>query len=193
MAITRLPATDRRRAERLLHQQCWNWGRDIVRPEGNLLLEAGFERQRPPERVIGSTHYKLVLQGGGSWMLWGFGFFYGNPQLGGIYVNRYRFKPHWMNLEDVEGPIWKPDMVPPAVSPPSTSVPWELVAEAALRIADYEDWAIERCGVEYRNDVFEQWRDSRKGIAPEQLPAAWRALALRINPASQPHREEVFQ
>ncbi|MCB1019515.1 MAG: hypothetical protein KDC27_06280 [Acidobacteria bacterium] len=191
--MTRLPSMVRRRAERLLHQQCWNWGRDIVRPEGNLLLEAGFTRQRPPEGVPGSTRYTLELEEGGRWMLWGFGFFYGTPRLGGVYVNRYQFRPHWVNLAAVEGPIWKPDMIPTSDSPASAAIPWELAAAAVRRIADYEEWALERCGVAYRRAVLEQWRESRKGLAPERLPEAWRALALQIEAVSQPHPEEVPQ
>ena len=35
------------RAARLLSQQVWCWGRDIERPDGNWLMEVGFERIEP--------------------------------------------------------------------------------------------------------------------------------------------------
>lgn len=82
MAVIPISGALQRQGQELLHQQCWNWGRDIVRPEGNLLLEAGFVKQRPPEGIAGSTRYALRLADGGCWMLWGFGFFYATPELG---------------------------------------------------------------------------------------------------------------
>ena len=59
----------RRKGQELLHQQCWNWGRDIVRSEGNLLLEAGFLKRRPPGEEAGSSCYTLALSDGDSLML----------------------------------------------------------------------------------------------------------------------------
>ena len=73
MALSPVSGPRRRKGRELLHRQCWNWGRDIVRPEGNLLLEAGFVKWRPPEGETGLTCYTLALPGGDSLMLWGFG------------------------------------------------------------------------------------------------------------------------
>ena len=179
----------RRKGQQLLHQQCWIWGQDILRPEGNLLLEAGFTRQRPPQGVAGSTQYVLRLVDAGCWMLWGFGFFYGTPDLGGIYVNRFQFRPQWMGLDAVGGAIWKPDMIPSGELPPDPSVILKLAAAAVRRIADYEDWALSRCGLSYRRAVLERWRETTK-TAPERLPEAWRALAEQIESASWPDLRE---
>ncbi|MCS6839908.1 MAG: hypothetical protein NZ701_03935 [Roseiflexus sp.] len=52
-----LPAHLQQRGAELLHLQCWLWGCDIRRPEGNLLLEYGFSRQRPPAGATGSSAY----------------------------------------------------------------------------------------------------------------------------------------
>ena len=35
-------------AEALLSQQIWCWGCDIMRPNGNWLIEIGFKRIEPP-------------------------------------------------------------------------------------------------------------------------------------------------
>ena len=180
----------RRKGQALLHQQCWNWGRDILRPEGNLLVEAGFTRQRPPQGVTGATRYVLRLAGAECWMLWGFGFFYGTPDLGGVYVNRFQFRPRWMGLDAVGGPIWNPDMIPTGEPPPDPSVLLKLAATAVRRIADYEDWTLNRCGLPYRQAVLAQWRADAK-IAPERLPEAWRVLAGQIESASWPHLSEL--
>ena len=173
---------NRRKGQKLLHQQCWNWGRDILRPEGNLLLEAGFTRQPPPQGAAGSTRYVLRLVDAGCWMLWGFGFFYGTPDLGGIYVNRFHFRPQWMGLDAVGKPIWSPDMIPSGGLPPDPSVLLKLAAAAVRKIADYEDWALARCGLPYRLAGLAQWRETSK-MAPDRLPEAWRALAEQLESA----------
>ena len=179
----------RRKGKELLDRQCWNWGRDIVRPEGNLLLEAGFLRRRPPEGVAGSSCYTLALPDGDSLMLWGFGLLYGTPRKGGVFLNRYQFRPVWLPSETVHEAIWTPDIFPTAQTPPSPRVPVDLTVAAMRRIADYEEWALARCGLEYRRTVLRQWKRRSKRLPPEALPQAWRALADAID--GQPHREPM--
>ena len=174
----------RRKGKELLDRQCWNWGRDIERPEGNLLLEAGFRRRRPPEGEAGSSCYTLALPDGDSLMLWGFGLLYRTPRKGAVFLNRYQFRPVWLPSETVREPIWKPDTVPAARTPPSPHVPVDLTVAAIRRIADYEEWALARCGLEYRRAVLRQWKRSSRGLPPQALPQAWRSLAAAID--SQP-------
>ena len=104
-------------------------------------------------------------------------------------MNRFHFRPRWMGHDAVEEPIWNPDMIPLSERPPDPSFPLKLAAAAARRIADYEDWALDRCGLPYRLAVLAQWRETVK-MAPERLPEAWRALAEQIESASWPHRRE---
>lgn len=161
---------------RLLHQQCWNWGRDVIRSEGNLLLEAGFVRERPPEDEEGATRYILDTPDGCCLILWGFGIFFGGKS-GGIYLGRYQFDPQWTSLEAIRKPIWKPDMIPAPESPPSSRAPLELMLGVAGRIADYEEWVLSEYGLPYRCEVLSEWKHAHKGLAPESLPTAWRELA----------------
>ena len=179
----------RRKGQELLDRQCWNWGRDIVRPEGNLLLEAGFLKRRPPDGEAGSSCYALALPDGDSLMLWGFGLLYGTPRTGCVYLNRYQFRPVWLPSETVQEPIWKPDAIPTAQMPPSPHVPVDLTVAAIRRIADYEEWALARCGLEYRRAVLRQRKRPSKRLPPQTLPQAWRALADAID--GQPHPEPV--
>ena len=51
----------RRLGQSLLTQQCWCWGRDVTRPDGNLLLQYGFTRHRPPGQERGATTYICLL------------------------------------------------------------------------------------------------------------------------------------
>ncbi len=175
-----ITGADRRKGQELLHRQCWNWGRDIVRPEGNLLLEAGFLKERPPEGEAGSSCYTLTLPDGDSLMLWGFGLLYGTLRKGGVFLNRYQFKPLWLPLETVQEPIWRPDMIPAAQTPPSPRVPVDLTVAAIRRVADYEEWALARCGLEYRRAVLRQWKRRSERLPPQTFPQAWRALADAI-------------
>ncbi|MCZ0935343.1 MAG: hypothetical protein OXJ54_09200 [Gemmatimonadetes bacterium] len=170
----------RSKGQELLHRQCWNWGRDIVRPEGNLLLEAGFLRRRPRGEA-GSSCYTLALSDGDSLMLWGFGLLYGTPRRGGVYLNRYEFRPVWLPSETIRGPVWKPDMIPAGQAPPSLRIPVDLTVSAIRRIADYEEWVLARCGLEYRRAVLRQWREPSEHLPPQTLPEAWRSLADAID------------
>jgi len=188
--VSPIRGAPRRKGQKLLHQQCWNWGRDIVRPQGNLLLEAGFLKRRPPEGEVGSSCYTLALPDGDRLLLWGFGLLYATPLLGGVYLNRYEFQPRWLPSESVQEPIWKPDMIPTAQTPPSPCVPMELAVAAARRIADYEEWALARCGLEYRCAVLRQWKQASKGVPPQMLPQAWRSLAEEIERQLDPEPVE---
>ena len=176
-----ISGASRRKGQELLDRQCWNWGRDIVRPEGNLLLEAGYLKGQPPEGEAGSSCYTLTLPDGGSLMLWGFGFLYGTLRKGGVFLNRYQFQPRWLPLETVQEPIWRPDMIPTAQTPPSPRVPVDLTVAAIRRVADYEEWALARCGLEYRRAVLRQWKRPSNGLPPQALPQAWRTLANAID------------
>ena len=180
----------RRKGQALLHRQCWNWGRDIVRPEGNLLLEAGFLRRQPPEGEVGTSWYTRSLPDGDSLMLWGFGVLYGTPQRGGVFLNRYQFRPVWLPSETLQEPIWKPDMIPDGQTPPSPRTPVDLTVAAIRRIADYEEWALAHCGVEYRRAVLRQWNRPSERLSPQTLPHAWRALADAIDGRPSPELEE---
>ena len=180
----------RRKGQELLHQQCWNWGRDIVRREGNLLLEAGFLKRRPPEGEAGSSCYTLALSNGDSLMLWGFGLLYGTPQKGGVYLNRYAFRPDWLPSETMQGPMWKPDMIPAGQAPPSLHIPVDLTVAAIRRVADYEEWVLARCGLEYRRAVLRQWKQPSGRLPPQTLPHAWRALADAIDGHPRPEPVE---
>ena len=189
MAVSAISGARRHKGQELLHRQCWNWGRDIVRPDGNLLLEAGFVKRRPPDGEAGSSCYTLAFPGSERLMLWGFGLLYGTPRTGRIFLNRYQFRPRWLPLETVQEPIWNPAMVPAAQPPPSPRVAVDLTVAALRRIADYEEWALARCGLEYRRAIMPDEDRPSERLPPQTLPAAWRALADAID--AQPHPEPV--
>ncbi len=124
-------------------------------------------------------------------MLWGFGLLYGTPQTGGVYLNRYQFRPVWLPSETIQGPIWKPTMIPTGQVPPSLRMPVDLTVAAIRRVADYEEWILAHCGLEYRRAVLREWKRPSKILPPQTLPNAWRTLADAID--GQPHRQPVEQ
>ncbi|MCY3630033.1 MAG: hypothetical protein OXI05_11595 [Bacteroidota bacterium] len=186
MAVSPISDPRRRVGQELLHQQCWNWGRDIVRPEGNLLLEAGFLRRRPPEGEAGSSCYTLVLPDGDRFTLWGFGVLYGMPLTGGVYLNRYQFCPVWVPLEVIYRPVWTSDMIPTGQVPPSLRITVDLTVAAIRHIADYEEWVLASYGLEYRCAVLRQWERPSGQLPPQALPEAWRTLADAIDRQPNP-------
>ena len=179
-AVTRvyLPAPVQRQGRILLNQQCWLWGQDVRRAEGNLLLDFGFERLRAPEEITGSSQYTLALDKNDFLRLWGFGLFYGCER-GGIYINRYDFTPRlawatrkgWQSAEEMR-------------SLPAASD--TLLLEKAIGwIADYEQWVLKNYGKVYRTACLAGW--GKCGLPDSGLPAAWKALARELALCSTQH------
>ena len=78
----------------LLSQQVWCWGRDILRPEGNWLLQIGFARMAPPaDRKHCASVHVLTMPRSRCVVLRGFGVFYGEGQRGGVFLPRDECHP----------------------------------------------------------------------------------------------------
>lgn len=175
----------RRRGRVLLHQQCWLWGQDIRRPEGNALLEYGFERRRPPEGEQGSNAYILRPTPDRCAVLWGFGFYWRDARVpcgcGGIFLPRFTFTP---KLARAAGPplaTWLPGQLSDC-RPPGTPRQWDrarrLLIPALRWVASYERWILERRGLVYRRECTAAGpKGSTKFLPAEELAAAWDRLA----------------
>jgi hypothetical protein len=90
--LSSLPPVIRKVGHELLDHQCWVFGRDVLNPENNLLLENGFTQVRCPEG--GLTQYELRdgLDKNSHVFLWGFGAFFGSEGEG-IFLTRSAFTP----------------------------------------------------------------------------------------------------
>ena len=100
-------------AEGLLSQQIWCWGCDIMRPEGNWLIEIGFKRIEPPDnRSDCPSVYSLELPRGQCIVLRGFGVFFGDPEYGSIFVPRYEFQPKYTTQPALDCPPWSDEDLP---------------------------------------------------------------------------------
>jgi hypothetical protein len=162
----------------LLDQQMWCWGRDIVRSEGNLLLQFGFRKERPPANTSGCSAYVLTPFPGCQMILWGFGLFFGLASSGGLFLRRYAFNPVWTKLPALPVIVWCDEGLPPMHPPQSIDerTRTQRLLTAAVRwIAAYEQWVLDTVGIEYRQGCLQQWP---KQIVPaERVPDEWRRLA----------------
>lgn len=131
----------------LFDHQCWAWGKDITRAEGNLLLEYGFEQIRP--KVKGMTQYTVALSGRPDLVLsvWGFGFYAGDKQ-DGVFVGRSRFTPMYAS-GDIEL-HHKEDQFQFT----TRSGNWPMLAKGIEEIARYEEWIASRFPTSYRRECF---------------------------------------
>jgi hypothetical protein len=156
----------------LLNQQCWVWGQDIRRPEGNLLLEHGFERLRPTAGESGSSQY--TLQGSGASCapfqvrLWGFGMYFGVEQ--GIFINRFEFVPRVAELAD----LWQAQQMTQLARAKELS----LLPLALRWIACYEQWVFDTQGACYRSACLHTWAATVG--EPDELPSLWQQLSRDV-------------
>lgn len=168
-----------RRAIALLDQQLWCWGRDIACPEGNVLLDLGMCRYRSGNPGLDRTAYSARVAGDGVVWLWGFGLMYCLPDLGGIFLRRYRFDPVLVN--EPSGPIHALEHIGSVVRPTTArqrAITGELVRAAAKWIAGYEHWVAETLGAAYREATLAA-RDKPPVIPAKEMTRAWEHLAKK--------------
>jgi len=165
-----LPVDLRNRGILLLNQQCWVWGRDILRPEGNLLIEYGFDKTKPPKGIEGSTQYTFKMASGTIIRLWGFGMFYGRTR--GIHLNRYEFEPR---VARITNDLWRADRLGPMVPLRRYSG----LRPILLWIASYEEWVLTRYGRTYRKQCLIGWK--KKNVNPGSVSQQWAELADDIH------------
>lgn len=169
----------------LLSQQAWCWGQDVLRPEGNWLLEIGFDRIEPPaDRDDCSSVYVFELPRGGCVVLRGFGVFYGDQDRGGVFLPRYEFQPRYTPQATFDCPPWS-DSDLPKLDPPSDSqrnVCASLVLDAIDWIRDYEVNIASQLGIEYRRQTLMRWNNGERLFTPaERVASAWRELSFCIS------------
>ena len=162
----------------LLDQQLWCWGQDICRAEGNALLTYGFTKHRPPEGKHGSTAYEWRGSDRSRVILWGFGFFYGDGDRGGLFLQRYKFAPKQTAGVDFSLPIWKSEQLPELTHPCDVEA-WcrvfNLLTQGLTWIGDYEQWIISEYGLDYRQRCTDAWK--KKRIPAHEMAAKWHELS----------------
>ena len=159
----------------LLHQQCWCWGCDIRRPEGNLLLQYGFVRLRPPRPDSGSSRYTLRIDDRTRLHLWGFGAAWQDGE-GATFLSRYEFQPVPLRQECLAGDIHVRDQL--LFLSPEPRRQWKSLGHAACFSrfnAGYERWVLKTAGLAYRREALARW--DHFAVSAEELADAWDCLA----------------
>ena len=173
-----------KQAVSLLSQELWCLGRDIVRPEGNWLLEIGFHRTRPPaERQGCSSVYSLDLSVGRSVLLRGFGVFYGDSQHGGVFLPRYDFIPQYTSLATLDGLPWTPRDLSSLTAPTVEQLPHctSLVLDLVNWLQAYEEQIVDRLGIEYRRSSLAGWDNGERLVTPAaEMARAWQNIGGSI-------------
>ena len=169
----------------LLSQQIWYWGQDIRRKQGNLLVELGFERVKPPaDAEIEDSVYTLNLTEKRSVILRGFGVYYRDNDLGAIFLPRYEFIPGYTTNLTLEQPLWTYDELPELYFPTETE--WEsyttLLTDLVNWIRDYEHKVIQEQGIEYRMSTLAEWDNGeRKVTASQAVVGEWEKVGCIIS------------
>ena len=191
-----LPHDTIERGKALLHQQCFIWGQDVRREEGNLLIAYGCTQYRAPGKP-GGTAYIRRERCGAVAGLWGFGIFYGYPAplpraasandvpAGAIFIARFDFDPLAATATAPEH-AHHPDDLGLAQTDRSL-LHFRLLAAACRWISRYERWVMRYAGEQYR-------RGSMAGLIPRgfterTLATAWQSQAALITSAlhTKPH------
>lgn len=172
----------RKQVVNLFSQQIWCWGQDVQRPAGNWLLELGFQRIEPPEsRESCSSVYTLELPKGRRVTLRGFGVFYGDDALGGIFQPRFEYQPRYLKDATLECPPWSNEDLPKSNAPNNAQrdACTSLVLGLIDWIRSYEVAVAERLGIEYRESTLSAWNSGKRVVIPaEQMASAWRRLGV---------------
>ena len=167
--------------ELLLHHQCWFFGRDIHHPKGNLLIRYGFERCGTPDNKSGSNCYRLQFEKPFEVNLWGFGVFFGNDSLGGIFIKRFDFRPRLFEQGSLNAPVFKSEQLPPNRSPRTDSeikLARHLTVDFIRWILSYEEWIENECGKSWRRKCLCEWDKSE--FPARKINPNWHELKNRI-------------
>ncbi len=173
-----IPADVQEVATALLHQQMWCWGYDIRHPEGNVLLRYTFTCQRPPDRSQGSSRYTLCDGQGQHITLWGFGVWYAQTEVGGLFLQRYGFAPRLTRSIEPPASVWTPLHLPVLripITPEEGQVTLALLSSLLYWIGAYEQWIQENLGCDYRKCSLKAW--PHHVIPPENMATMWPRLA----------------
>ena len=175
----------RKLAADLLNQQLWCWGQDIQYPSGNILLQHGFMRERPPASEQGSTAYTLRLTDGQTVTIWGFGLFCGQEKKGGVFIKRFGFAPKYSRAAELMMPVWSTAQLPELRTPSSPgecATSRDLLVCALNWISRYERWVIDALGIDYRKQCIKAWD---KAVVPAEWTATeWLRIASLIEEAN---------
>ncbi len=167
--------------ELLLHHQCWFFGRDIHHPQGNLLIRRGFERCGVSEGKTGSNCYRLQNEEPFEVNLWGWGIFFGNASMGGIFIKRFDFRPRLFENGKLAAPVFKSEYLPFSRLPRKdceVKTARHLTVDFIRWIVRYEEWIEAECGKSWRRKNLRDW--DKSAFPARKIKQNWRELQNKI-------------
>lgn len=106
--------------------------------------------------------------------LWGFGVFHAMPDLGGMFIARYAFRPR-LGPAELARNIWSPGALT-MVRNVTDSDSWRrarlLLAGFCDWVAEYEEWVQAAVGPAWRVETLGRW--DHPVVAAARMPDAWR-------------------
>lgn len=185
-----LPTPMRHCTTQLLAQQFWLFGFDIRRTEGNLLLHLGFDKHRPPEESrVTASRYTFTFPDDRAVMLWGFGMYWRDPTIGGMFLPRNAVTTLVRASTEMPDDAWDPMHIDSLVAP-RTALEIDrcrvLLVDALTWVREYETSVRAIAGAPYRELAVQAWK--RPCGPAAELPDRWQRVidAVATNSAAGP-------
>ena len=164
-------------AVELYSQQLWCWGRDILRSEGNWLIQKGFDGLRAPAEKAGCKNiYSISLSETQSVMLRGFGIIYSDEELGTMFLPRSNFKPKYTSAVKLTQLPWEFSDLSELQNPigEEQKLCLKMLDRVIDWIIEYEKEIQEQLGVEYRKNTLNGWDNGKRKVFPaRQIIPMW--------------------
>ena len=161
----------------LFSQQIWCWGRDILRKEGNWLIQQGFDGiKSPAERADSKTIYTLSLSKSKSVILRGFGVLFTDQSYGTIFLPRYDFRPKFTKDTELKNPPWEFGDLSEFKFPNESEI--EHSSSMLIQLVDwiikYEKEIQDKLGTDYRESTLLEWDNGKRVvIAAKEIIGEW--------------------
>ena len=171
-------------AVELFSQQLWCFGEDVKHPAGNLLIEAGCDRNPAPEDKLNCPSiYTLHLSQTQRITLRGFGIFIGDDEYGGLFIERFQFEPAYTKTAALQVPPWEPEDLPQLqqVTQENHSGGLTLLSRLIEWFVCYEQMIVANYGEDYRNQTLFAWDNgTRWCVSSCEMLQLWNELAQAI-------------
>lgn len=155
----RIPVRLRRTLTHLTSQQFWLFGCDVRRPEGNVLAELGFRKEKAPGSRPSPSRYHLGSATGDTIVLWGFGLLWTGADGHGVFLPRHRFEPLGRHGCDPVPLVWNEAAISGLHKPAAVECPrcGAMVLTALGWLIDYEQHVLTCRGPAYRDETIAAW------------------------------------
>jgi hypothetical protein len=177
MADSVVSRDSRRTLAGLVHQQCWLWGCDIRRREGNVLVAHGVRRLPAPAGVEGSSAYHARVDARTDLALWGFGLALLPADGDALLLERFRPCPATVSDGAQLRRSWHVSHLPTRTHSDAPQSWWRVLT-AFDWIAAYEAWVQCTVGPAWRERCLHGW--DAAVTSPTHTSQAWAQLAARI-------------